>query len=374
MVQLQSAIIHSFEKLTATDYVTDIVKKEVVLSPDNPALINLVSGVNGLIGKEGNSVVYGQFLSDGREGRFPGRFSQYALDVSNEAEFVELSHCGLEEVIENAKNTNWSTGCLLLFATYVSAGKQFYLVAAMKEKGGIRLDANYVPIETQQIDLTKVQQAARINLADYHAACDALEATEAGEAPADDEAEDDSTYLCFISRGRDSKASGYFITALGCAKGIASGRATTSAIVNVEKFFRSVPELKPYAYRAKQEVIKYLEERLEMGEMAYLADVCGAAKRAVPVELIEGAEGVFAFLNADDNKVPAEFSVSKVALLKKTRIKASSSNWSLNFERSSLGGEGSEITYDAVNKRVTLTRLTPELVKLIEGELAGRES
>jgi len=55
VITLKTAIIHSFKKIVHTDLVSDVVKKDVVLDTQNPALESLVEGINGLIGKEGNS-------------------------------------------------------------------------------------------------------------------------------------------------------------------------------------------------------------------------------------------------------------------------------------------------------------------------------
>lgn len=70
MFVLKHAIIHSFTKEAHTDIIGNVVKKDIVLDTENRALIALAQGINGLIGTTGNSVVYGQFSNDGRQGPF----------------------------------------------------------------------------------------------------------------------------------------------------------------------------------------------------------------------------------------------------------------------------------------------------------------
>lgn len=374
MITLKTAIIHSFKKIVHTDLVSDVVKKDVVLDTQNPALESLVEGINGLIGKEGNSVVYGQFADDGRQGPFPDRFSAYADARGDEAEFIALTHLAMDQLVEQAKDQTLATGGHILCAQYTSGASDFFLVASIKQRGGIQLDENYVPKAIQEVDLKTVQQAARINFVKFASVTAAAYAA-AGDAVVDAEDVDevDSTYLCFISRGRDSQASDYFISALGCAKGVASGRATKNAIDYVGRFFRNNKELKPFAYKAKEAVVRYLQDRLADGKSARLDAICHAAIQHVPPDLVDEIAGLKDYLNDEKHRVPEDFTVNAKSLKEKTRIKGEAASWSLQFERGALGKEAtSDVYYDEGRKKLTLSNMNQELVDLIEKELQAR--
>lgn len=374
MITLKTAIIHSFKKLAKTSFISDVVKKEVVLNTENPALQFLVNGIHGLIGKEGNSVVYGQFANDERQGPFPRRFTEFVAVQDDETKFIELTHLAMDQLVEQAGHQVLSTGGHILCAQYSSGASNFFLVASMKERGGIQLDENYVPKEIQEVDLSKVQQAARINLNSFvaiQAMAAAASTPETNERETAEEA--DSTYLCFISRGRDSQASDYFISALGCAKGVASGRATKNAIDNVAKFFRDNKLLKSFGYRAKEAVIKYLEVQLAAGKSARLDSIVHAAVSHVPADLVDEIVGLKDYLNSEKNKVPDDFTVNAKTLKEKTRIKGDASNWSLQFERGALGKDpAADVYYDEGRKKLTLSNMTTELIDVIEKELLAR--
>lgn len=376
MITLKTAIIHSFKKLAHTEYVSDVVKKDVVLNTENPALNLLVDGINGLIGKEGNSVVYGQFADDGRQGPFPERFGAFVDVRDDEDHFIQLTHLAMDQLVDQAGNRTLSTGGHILCAQYTSGASDFFLVASMKERGGIQLDENYVPKEIQEVDLKTVQQAARINMGSFVAVTGAAPqaADGAGAVDDDDEAEEvDSTYLCFISRGRDSQASDYFISALGCAKGVASGRATKNAIDYVDRFFRGKKALKPFAYKAKEAVVKYLQDRLADGKSARLDAICHAAIQHVPAELVDEIAGLKDYLNDEKHRVPEDFTVNPKSLKEKTRIKGDAASWSLQFERGALGKEAAaDVYYDEARKKLTLSNLSQELIDVIEKELQSR--
>lgn len=199
----------------------------------------------------------------------------------------------------------------------------------------------------------------------------------AGEllAKVDDDEEVDSTYLCFISRGRDSQASDYFISALGCAKGVASGRATKNAIDYVGRFFRNKKELKPFAYKAKEAVVRYLQDRMKDGKSARLDAICHAAVQHVPPELVDEISGLKDYLNDEKHRVPEDFTVNPKSLKEKTRIKGEAASWSLQFERGALGTEGaSDVFYDEGRKKLILSNISQELVDLIEKELQARDA
>ncbi|MDR2306019.1 MAG: nucleoid-associated protein [Paucimonas sp.] len=375
MITLKTAIIHSFKKIAHTDLVSDVVKKNVVLDTQNPALESLVEGINGLIGKEGNSVVYGQFADDGRQGPFPDRFSAFVDVRDNEAEFVALTHLAMDQLVEQARGQTLATGGHILCAQYTSGASDFFLVASIKQRGGIQLDENYVPKAIQEVDLKTVQQAARINLVKFVTVTAAAVLAAEGEADVDaaDAEEVDMTYLCFISRGRDSQASDYFISALGCAKGVASGRATKNAIDYVGRFFRNNKQLKPFAYKAKEAVVRYLQDRLADGKSARLDTICHAAIQHVPPDLVDEIAGLKDYLNDEKHRVPEDFTVNPKSLKEKTRIKGEAASWSLQFERGALGKEpNSDVFYDEGRKKLTLSNMNQELLDLIEKEFKAR--
>jgi len=320
-------------------------------------------------------VVYGQFADDGRQGPFPDRFSAYVDVCGDETEFIALTHLAMDQLVEQARDQTLATGGHILCAQYTSGASDFFLVASIKQRGGIQLDENYVPKAIQEVDLKTVQQAARINFVKFASVTAAAACAAAGNTvvDAEDVEEVDSTYLCFISRGRDSQASDYFISALGCAKGVASGRATKNAIDYVGRFFRNNKELKPFAYKAKEAVVRYLQDRLADGKSARLDAICHVAIQHVPPDLVEEIAGLKGYLNDEKHRVPEDFTVNAKSLKEKTRIKGEAASWSLQFERGALGREAtSDVYYDEGRKKLTLSNMNQELVDLIEKELQAR--
>lgn len=383
--QLKYAVIHSFEKEQhSTEIDPSTVIKKPLFDINLPTVQSLVSGLHTILGKPGNNVAWGQFASTGREGPFPSVVKSYVTSDTS-ADFEELTHLALDELVDQAKLETLATGGHTLFANYVFNSVPFLLIVNIKQRNGLRLGEDYVPIESVDIDMSKVQQAARINLARLSEAIE-----EADESPAETDATNptdetiDKTYLCFVSKGRDSEASAYFISALGCTRGIASSRATARAIDAVEDYFRANDSLRQYSLQAKENVIAYLQQKLEEAKngtgngKATLRGLQQAAASAIAAEradLSEALDNLSEYLNNEENQIPEEFSVNSPALNKKIKIKGVSSRWSLQFERGALGTTAnSTVWYKQDEGKLILSELPAPLRKLIEDELNKRPS
>lgn len=369
------AVIHSFEKEKGTLTVdSSKTVRKLLFDPEKPTVISLAEGINSLLGKKGNNVVWGQFESNNRQGRFPATTEQFLGSLSAN-DFETLTHIALEELIEQAKTETFATGGHTLFAHYTSEAIPFVLVANIKQRNGLRLGPDYIPEESVDIDMSAVHQACRINLARLSE----MMSQPLEEDEPDDESEDlspDKTYLCFISKGRDSEASAYFIKGLGCAPGIASTRATSNSIDAIEDFFRGNSELAQFSSQAKENVIVYLAQKQKDQQKATLQGLHAAASSAIPPEqadLVAILENLTETLNSEDSKIPSEFTVNKVVLDRKTKIKGKSNRWSMQFDRSALGpSPDSVVCYNSSEGTLTFSDVPESMKRMIQSELDKR--
>lgn len=382
--ELRHAVIHSFDKEKHASIVDPkkIVKKPL-FNVEKPSVIKLVSSIHGLLGKPGNNVVWGQFSENGRQGTFPPGVAGYIGDSSAD-KFEALTHTALDELIEKSLKEALSTGGYILFAQYLNDNIPFFLVTSIKQRDGLKLNADYIPEETTDIDMSKIQQAARINLSRLSEFLNPLPVT-AEEAEgldeellAEIEMEKEKTYLCFISKGKGSEASGYFVEALGCEKGVASARATRNAMDMVEVFFKTRDPIKHLKVLARESVVRYLQQKIEEGHHATLEGIHAAAASCIQPEqadLVVYVTELKEFLNDEDNQVPEEFAVNEVALNQRIRIKGDSGrHWALQFEKGSLGRTtNSKVCYNSESKQIILSDPTEKMCRAIEAALAADE-
>lgn len=353
MDDLKFAIIHSLEKKKG-ELSAAVRTRDSVLDIQKPVIKDLAEILAKLVGKDGSSVYWGQFGANRREGLFPSHV-QPLISGCTEAAFVAMSKVAMEELRGKASEESFATGGHVCFFVYRIQGSNFLLVAMVKERGGMVLSADLEPTEITEIDLSKLHQAARVNL-DRYGAFLAPADEDATVAPDAEEESIEKTYLCFINRKSQSDVAEYFVEALGCEKGVASGRTTKAVVKEIRNYIKSVPEIKEKAPAVRLAVIEYLQVQ-EDGALVSLDKVVAVARHAIGVDLEQHVDGLKDHLNGEGVQIPDEFPVSTSALRSYTRISGKASRWQISFENGALGEHDAEIIYDTTEKSLKLTHL-----------------
>lgn len=375
-ISLKCVIVHRLIKEQHRDF--DHSKpfncRNTVLDRNNETVIKLVSNIAALYGKKSNSSHYGIFQTDEtRRGPFPKAFNSYRHDTSLKTDdklFVDLSKNVMQQLFNEAKGAQAASGGLLVFADYISKSIRYFLIAMIKQKEGIVISDKLEPTELEHLDLSKLNQAARINFSLYEK-----------YISAEEHERQDVNYLSFVSPSTNQTTSGYFITALGCNKGNTSTKATSNLISESFNFFRRNPELKDNARKFQDEIIEYLHECSTKGISAKLSVVSEMAA-AYMVNLDDDikdrlSNGLYEHLNSEDVRVPVEFKVSKSAVTKNRNIKYKSDNVNFEFKLGLLGNTlNSEICYNKKNGHLTFTRIPAEkrseIAKQLEAIIAEK--
>lgn len=341
--------------------------RTAVLVPTNDIVLKLVDGITSLYGTRNNSAHYGTFRTGDGSGAFPNNFEIYADSATpDDTLFINLTRVAMDELYRKAESSQAASGGYILFADYSNIQSRFFMIAMIKQKEGIRISANLEPEELTELDLNRLYQAARINfgkLAAYRAASDADR--------------QELSYLSFVSPSVGKTASGYFVTALGCAPGAASARATDTLVKESTAFFRNNIALNPFRKRFKDDLLAYLTEKEEAGESVKLSEVEEIARHYMPAEEVgqadEMASAFVTHLNSEEHAVPIEFPVNKNTLRKYTHISYSADNWDLKFERHALGvTDAAQVYYDRGNNCITIRDLPESLILKINDELENR--
>ncbi|WP_186079067.1 nucleoid-associated protein [Burkholderia gladioli] len=208
-IQIRHSVIHGFEK-EAGAQVARVVKKDRLLDNALESVNALVQGMVTLLGKKESSQIWGKFSDNGRQGLFPGRFEGYAGDLDSVAGFLDLSHLAVDEIARAAEGQHASTGGHILCSTYDDdRGNTRVIVAMIKQRSGLQLDADLVPINIIEVDMSKLHQAAQIRVGEFLAA-------RQQNQPAVDAEDADVSYLSFVAMRSDRGSSAYFVDALGC--------------------------------------------------------------------------------------------------------------------------------------------------------------
>lgn len=341
--------------------------RAAILDPNNEIVIKLVDGITSLYGTRNNSAHYGTFRTGDGSGAFPDSFSTYTESPTpDDAQFLALTRVAMEELYRKAESSHASSGGYILFADYSNLQSRFFIIAMIKQKDGIRLSAALEPEELTELDMNRLYQAARINFGKLSAYIAASETDR-----------QDLSYLSFVSPNAGKTAAGYFVTALGCAPGAASARATDTLVKESTAFFRNNVFLHPSRKRFKDNLLVYLARKEETGESVKLSEVEEIARPFMPAgeagQTDELASAFIAHLNSEEHAVPVEFPVNKGVLRKHTHICYSADNWDVKFERHSLGvTDAAQVYYDRANNRITIRDLPDSLIAKISEELESR--
>lgn len=356
---INKVVVHELVKEQHKD-IQDSNFRGAVLDPENAAVIKLLDGVTEIYGTRHNSAHYGTFVNGEGRGAFPDNFEAYKgfEDPTNE-QFMALSRVGMQRLYEKASGSKPATGGYILFADYENPQGRYFLTAMIKKTPGLTLTDKLEPEELEQLDLRRLHQAARISFnrfSDYEAA--------------DEDAKEELNYLSFISSVNSKSASGYFVTALGCAPGAAATRATDNLLSESKKFFRENEELKPKREEFVNALYEYLDGKERDGESVKLSEVGHIVTRHIPDIVADKAdefvETYMARMNSEEVAVPVEFPVSRTALNKHTRITAKGNSWKFSFDKGALGeDEAADIYYNRVEESLTLTRLPPDMIEKI---------
>jgi len=371
-LKINHVVIHEIIKQQHKDPFP-LVPTDVVLPPENEVVIKLVKGVASLYSKKNNSAHYGVFKSGKDKGSFPDAYAQYFENEKNTDEtFMDLSLTVIGELYRLVQGQQSSSGGNILVVDCEIDAYSYFLVAMLKNTDGISLNKRHsgnnapkvlVLEELEQLDLSTLHQAARINLGKYQ---EYVEATE--------EEQQEINYLSFVSPSASKSASSYFVAALGCSKGTASAKATDILIKESVNFFRKDTKLKVKRLDFKDDLLRYLNECQEKGHSVKLSRVDALARKYFPAEE-EGmadkySDALHEELNGEKNSIPVEFPISNSVLKKHSHIEYKSDRWKLLFDRDSLGiKENSEIRYLKDDSKLVISNLPADLREVIEAEL-----
>jgi len=362
MDRLIFAVIHSLEK-EAQSNVARVRHAPAPLDVSIPQVVSLAEQLSRLVGRDGSTVFWGQFGANNREGQFPGAVENLTASIDL-ATFLTVSEVAMAELVAAARDERLATGGFVCFVVYEVGGSQFLLVAMIKERGALTLSDDMVPTEIREIDLSKLHQAARVNLGRYE------EFLSRGPDAVD--AEDvERTYLCFINKGLRNEVAKYFIEALGCEKGVSSTRATRSAVDAVKKFVSSKPEIKAHARKVRRAVIDHMAA-LPDGATMTVGTLVSVVRVTLGDDHSEHLEELSTYLNGEDAQVPHSFVVSAQYIKSVTRITAQADGWKLSFEDTEISETEGPLIYNRGEKSLRIRRLPDETIKKIEATLDQR--
>jgi nucleoid-associated protein len=368
---IKHVIVHELIKDSGKDfdYSNPYNLRNTELDKKNQIVNKLVEDVIKLYGSRGNTAHYGVFKKDVDRGPIPDAFDgYYSLPKFSSTEFIALSKSIMKQLFESVKGQTWPSGGYIVFTDYLANGIRFLLVTMIKKKGGMRISAALEPEEMVHLDLSNINQAAKINFHLYNQ-----------YLSADETARTELTYLSFVSKTKGQSASAYFISALGCDKGIASSAATRALPREARNYFKNTTESKPFAEGFRNKVIRYLDDTNQSDQPARLSDIADIAAAQLTSldeeKRNEIVEGFMQHLNSENMRIPSEFIINKPTLDKIKNVSHKDKLFSFNFDKELLGETNDAMVYyDEKNGSLSFNKLPAEAKAKIEAAIKERKT
>lgn len=384
-MHLKHAVIHELIKeRREKDSETNAVKFDLgpLLDVEAAPVVKLIESINKIYGRSGNSSSVGTF--DNSESNFPDEFGRYFgvqsvepidgktpndIHELSEKAFRALTLVAMKQLKNKSEKQPFATGGYIVFAHYIVDNvsddlEDMLLIAMVKKRDGIVLE-NLVPTTVQEVDISKLHQAAKVNFKRYQVF--------------QSELEDQRTiynYLTFVSPRAETEASGYFIEAVGCKDASSEHAATKVAIKAIGAFFDQNDSLKAIKRNGKEMVLSHMFAVSETESRdCTIEQIENWINALLGPELSEHMNTFTAFASGEPYNLPANFKCNKSIIKKNMRLKiASEDGWRFDFEKSLLGTDPkSKIKFSESDRSITINDLSSKVIQLLVKEFESSD-
>ncbi|MBY4675806.1 nucleoid-associated protein [Marinobacterium sp. CAU 1594] len=305
-----------------------------------------------------SSLTHGSFnLENEADYPFISAFEHYLQSGIQAEDFQQLTDIGMAQLVSaiSAPAAIAASGGYVIFTQYGDERYDYLLVALVRDKAGIALDANLNPTEVMEVNLEQLHQAARVNLTSFQKGRD--------------------SYLSFIGSKQKGEITQYFSAAFGCTD-VTPSRKSTGELIRAARDFCNEHELYEQKEQVVEDVVSYLERQRSEKQHASLPEIEQLFDAYIPDEKVEQVSGTFSkFANGEPYQVSQEFQPHTSTLNRFAKMKAKADNWQLDFAKRSLGEMNSnkEIEFDEASQTITLRRLPTKVINQIREALQQNE-
>lgn len=221
----------------------------------------------------------------------------------------------------------------LLLAEYKQTAVDYLLISYIPVREGMMVQADLSVQRATQLDLSKIQLAAKINLTEYQSASESFD------------------YLSFIRGRSGSKAIDAFLSFLNCEEKINSKKSTEHLIHAIQGVVHEADLEPDTAEEVRQVAYDYCEDQWRKGEQIAIQALETQLKEKGDVSLQE-------HLKAKEIELPEAFPADKTALRRLVRFQGQGGGVSVGFDQKELG---SRVQYDPDKDTLTIVGTPPNL-------------
>lgn len=282
---------------------------------------------------------YASFLKDEEEGE-PGPFPEHLTSwYDGQLDFVEFSQQSAKLLLEQLQNYNLLEAGFLLVTRYQHISTEYLLVCFLPVKEGVTINPELAVDRSSQLDITKVQLAARIDLTEWKTSPES------------------ERYISFIKGRAGRKVSDFFLDFLGCTERLNSKAHTQQLVDSVQEYAKQ-SELETEQRQAlNKAAYEYCDDQWKQGDTVKIKDLSEQFAEQYPVEKsFESFSKDFAEQNS--RELVDDFPADKSTLRKLVKFQGQGGGVSVGFDHTALG---ERVHYDAATDILTINGTPPNL-------------
>lgn len=221
----------------------------------------------------------------------------------------------------------------LLMADYEQTADRFLLVSFIPIREGVMVQPDLSVDRSAQLDVNKLQLAARINLTELSANVDGMD------------------YISFIRGRAGRKVADFFLDFLGCAEQMSAKKTTESLVKTVQSYVSDNEFPKELGTTLQKDVFDYCGEQWQQGEKVKVDDIDERFSA-------HGAPSLKEYSQSKEAPLPQEFPADKTALRGLVKFQGQGGGLSVGFDQIMLG---ERVQYDPATDTLTITGTPPNL-------------
>lgn len=264
------------------------------------------------------------------EPEFPKLLNQWLTEAND---FVEFSQQVSRLLQQELSRYSFAESGFLLLADYQEGSDRFLLVSFLPVREGVMVQPDLSVHKSAQLDVTKVQLAARINLTEFQAKAD------------------DFYYVSFIKGKTGRKTAEFFLDFLGCAERVNSKNSTKQLVDTVQAFVKASDMPADGANDVRKSVFEYCGEQWQQGEQVRMDDLDQRLQD-------QGAPSLKEFNERKGTEIPESFPADRSSLRQLVKFQGQGGGLSMAFDQGMLG---QRVSYDVDTDTITIKGTPPNL-------------
>lgn len=253
--------------------------------------------------------------------------------LNEDMSFVEFSQQAARLLLQELSKYQFANSGYLLLADYADTGDRILFASFLPVREGVMVSPDLTVNSAPQLDVSKVQLAARVNLTEYAAA------------------EPDLPYISFIKGRAGRRISDFFLDFLGCAERVNAKTQTEELVKQVNAFVQQEEIPQDEARTVRKDVYDYCGEQFQQNEPVQL--------NALDERLSESTGKSFREFNqTQEQGLPESFPADRTSLRRLVKFQGQGGGLSVGFDQEMLG---ERVDYDPDTDTLTIKGTPPNL-------------